>query len=83
MKMTCRARPTHLAFVVRRQPLVSLPLVVQYPSEVAVRPVGLHRGIHGGIVTIPDVVGDTAGVLTAVGALDDGLVCRTRHACRE
>lgn len=75
---------TYPALVVRRQPLVRLPFVVEHPGEVAVRPISPY-GTTRPVVTGSVVAGDAAGgILTTVGAPDDlGLVRARRHAYRE
>lgn len=80
--MMCLAHPT---LVVRRQPLVRLPFVVQHPGEVAVRPVSPY-GATPIVTASVDIAGDDAagGILTAVGAPDDlGLIRARRHPYRD
>lgn len=76
---------THPTLVVRRQPLVRLPFVVEHPGEVAVWPVSPYGATP--IVTASiDIAGDDAagGILTTVGAPDDlGLIRARRHAYRD
>lgn len=77
---------THPTLVVRCQPLVRFPFVVEYPGEVAVWPVSPYGATRGLIVTASvDIAGDAAGgILTTVGAPDDlGLIRTRRHAYQE
>lgn len=71
-----RERRTHLALVVRRQPFVRFPFVVEHPGEAAVRSVAPYGSTRG-----PVAAGDVAdGVLTAVRTPDYMGLVRARHA---
>jgi len=72
----------YLTFVVHRQPLVRLPLVVEHPGETAVRPVAPHGATRGPVAALTGAGDVASGVLTAVGAPDDLGLVRARHASR-
>lgn len=72
---------THPTFVVRRQPLVRLPFVVEHPGEVAVRPIRPYGATRRPVAAASVDVDAAGGILATVGAPDDlGLVRARRHA---